>query len=572
MRRSPEICNGLDGFVSDFKRGSSDFVKHGPRQPNLSHMLDMTSLAFGPPVCLWTGTCRTFAVYCSSSVIERLRLECSMAFEKVPRRGLEIGGILIGRTETEENTTTFWVDGFLAVDSEHRWGPSYLLSESDLAHLQHQLDMCGRGCVGIYRSQTRARRLALDEADVKLCGQCFQASPALFLMLAPALKRAAFFSRADGELQSIGEFALPMGKTLPDGSNRQHQRSHIALQKRELPSRAVPHDPPTQLDGLRDRKAREIQKQPSCVATIPASPAGDPTKWRGRYAAALIAILFLLVGAGGLIRFFATRAGRDLSAPKFVDLKIQPVGSTLRLLWDPGSIPLRGATRVVLHVRDGDYQSDRDLAMSEIRSGSTAYEPRSEDVFFRLDVYSGAPAATGSVRVINAPHSVEIEARKAPSRNRPETDVLAGPAPVSASPPRLVSRVQQIPRTGDVSERWLGMSLRPVTRDVALASHLPQTYGFLITRVDAWGFAGTSGLESGDILVALNGQRIADTPELKLKIREMTRATTATVAIFRDGEIHQIEVHIGRVGSAGQSAAVGVRQRGTTVVAPPSPR
>jgi serine protease Do len=116
------------------------------------------------------------------------------------------------------------------------------------------------------------------------------------------------------------------------------------------------------------------------------------------------------------------------------------------------------------------------------------------------------------------------------------------------------------------------MSLRPVTRDVALAFHLPQTYGFLITRVDAGRSAGTSGLESGDILIALNGQRIADTPELKLKIREMAHGTTATVAVFRNGEIHQIEVNFGRAGSAAQSAAVGVRQGGTTVIAPPSPR
>ncbi len=483
-----------------------------------------------------------------------------MAFEKVPRRGLEIGGILLGRTETEENTTTFWVDGFLAVDSEHRSGPSYLLSESDLGHLQHQIDIFRGGCVGIYRSQTRARQLALDESDVKLCGQCFQASPALFLMLAPALGKAAFFSGADGELECIGEVALPTGKTLPDDSSlRRHQRPRIAPQKWELARRAAPHDPPTQQAVLHDR------------TTIPAPPAEVPQsrlwKRRARYAAALITILFLLAGAGGLMRFFATR-GRDLSAPKLVDLKIQPVGSTLRLHWDPGSVPLRGAIRVVLHVRDGDYQSDRDLPISEVRSGNTAYEPRTEDVFFRLDVYSGAPTATGSVRVISVPRNAEVSALKTPSPNRPETNVLAAPTPVNGSTPPQVSRVQQIPKTGDVSERWLGMSLRPVTRDVALAFHLPQTYGFLVTRVDAGRPAGASGLESGDIFVALNGQRIADTPELKLKIRELAHATTATVAVFRNGEIHQIEVNFGRAGSATQSAAAGVRQGGTTVVAP----
>src|ERR1700675_3272061 len=113
-------------------------------------MLDTTLPAFGRPICAWTGASRTFSLHLCSDVIARLGIECSMAFENVPRRGLEIGGILLGRTETEENSTTFWVDGFLAVEPEHRLGLSYLLCESDLARLKDGLGRCGRGCVGIY--------------------------------------------------------------------------------------------------------------------------------------------------------------------------------------------------------------------------------------------------------------------------------------------------------------------------------------------------------------------------------------------------------------------------------------
>jgi len=484
-------------------------------------------------------------------------MECSMAFEKVPRRGLEIGGILLGRSASEENTTTFWIDGFLAVDSEHRLGPSYLLSESDLGHLQHQLDVSGDRCVGIYRSQTRAKQLSVDESDVQLCGQCFQGRPSLFLMLAPALGRAAFFIRADGNMECIGEFALPAaGTTLSDdGNRRRHQRPRLAPPRPGLARRESPHDPPTQQGALHDR-------HPALPAEVPA-----PSRyWKWRYAAALIAILFFVTGVGGLIPSFAARAGRDLSASRLVALKIQPLGSTLRILWDPSSAALRGANRVVLHVRDGDYEGDRDLLISEVRSGTTVYQPRSEDVFFRLDVYSGAPTAAGSVRVIGASRN----AGKAPSLKQSGTNVLAAPTPVNASPPRQENRVQLIPKSGDVSDRWLGMSLRPVTRDEALASQLPQTYGLLITHVDP--LRSASGLESGDILVALNGQRIADARELKLKIAEMNPATTPTLAVFRHGEIHQLEVNFGKAGGAAQTAAADIRPGGTSVIVPPGPR
>jgi serine protease Do len=107
---------------------------------------------------------------------------------------------------------------------------------------------------------------------------------------------------------------------------------------------------------------------------------------------------------------------------------------------------------------------------------------------------------------------------------------------------------------------WLGMSLLPVTREVALAHHLAQPSGLLVTTVDARSPARISGLQSGDILLALDAQRIKDAQELQVKIGEMTHQRTATLAIFRDGEIHQIEVNIGEApGRVAQTAAVAVR-------------
>src|ERR1700733_7187294 len=124
-------------------------------------MLETTPLASGQPVCAWSDASRTFALHLSPDVLRRLAIECSTEFERVPRRGLEIGGLLLGRTTTEGNKTTFWVDGFRVVESEHRWGPSYLLSESDFARFQDEFGGCGGGCVGTYRSQTRAKQLTL---------------------------------------------------------------------------------------------------------------------------------------------------------------------------------------------------------------------------------------------------------------------------------------------------------------------------------------------------------------------------------------------------------------------------
>jgi hypothetical protein len=457
-------------------------------------------------------------------------MESSIAFEKVPRRGLEIGGILLGRTETEGNLTTFWVDGFRPVESEHRWGPSYVLSDPDFARLREEMDRCGSGCVGIYRSQTRARRLALDVWDVKVFGQCFPTGNALLLMLAPALGKAAFFSRADADLKCVRELGLPatirLRRDPSTRQNRQHNRSTWSL--------------------------------PAPAAEVPAR-LGAKAKTRSWYSTALIALLLLGAGASGLSAFLSQRAARSLTAPKVVDLKVQPVGSSLHVRWDPNSPALRGAARVVLHVQDGDYRSDRDLAPSEVRSGSTTYASKSDEVFLRIDAYSSAPSAFGSVRVVSLPRRAATN--PAPAPNIVRTPASLPPAPIAKPVTPPVNPVHLIPKDSNGTKVWLGMSLRNVTRDVALAFHLPQPSGLLVTKVDAWSPAGTSGVESGDILLALDAQRIVDTQELQLKIREMTQGKTATLAIFRDGVIRQIEVNVGEIpGRVAQSAAVAAHQ------------
>ncbi len=253
----------------------------------------------------------------------------------------------------------------------------------------------------------------------------------------------------------------------------------------------------------------------------------------------MVAMAILLAGAaaGGILNFLASRAARKEPVANVVDLKVQTAGSALFLRWDPNSPPLRRASRVVLHVRDGDYQSDRELPFSEVRAGRTMYEPRSEEVFFRLEAYSTAPNASGSVRVISPPRQ---STAATPNLNRTATVPVAPPA--SRVPPKAI---EQVPKIGDPAKGWLGMSLRPVGHDVALAFHLPQTYGFLVTRVEAGSPAASSGVESGDILLAVDAQRIADVQDLRIKSSQVSDRRSATLAIFRDGGIRQIEVNIG---------------------------
>src|SRR5581483_11654984 len=99
-------------------------------------------------------------------VIYRLNAAVMEGFKLVPRRGLEVGGLLLGRVDAG----TVVVDDFAPVASEHQHGPSWLLSEKDKEQLADALSKANdpdkpTRVVGMYRSQTRAG-FAPSEEDI----------------------------------------------------------------------------------------------------------------------------------------------------------------------------------------------------------------------------------------------------------------------------------------------------------------------------------------------------------------------------------------------------------------------
>src|SRR5689334_24680772 len=119
----------------------------------------------GPSGYFWTCPSKPLSVQFSPEVVNRLGLEAMEAFKAVPRRGLEVGGVLLGRSEIRDGITILYIEGFEAVESEHRSGPNYQLSETDLERLEETFRH-HRDIVGIYRTQTRSDHLALQPDDV----------------------------------------------------------------------------------------------------------------------------------------------------------------------------------------------------------------------------------------------------------------------------------------------------------------------------------------------------------------------------------------------------------------------
>jgi hypothetical protein len=160
----------------------------------------------------------TFAVEIAPETTARLTAEVWVAFKSIPRRGLEIGGILLGSVHQEGGTTTFRIEAYEAVESEHRFGPSYVMSEPDQVRLGETLARHPGESIGAYRSHTRSQEPGALDSDSTL----LQQAPGIFLVLCPSLKHAAFFVQTSEGFVRISEFALESAVSSVLSGRQQH--------------------------------------------------------------------------------------------------------------------------------------------------------------------------------------------------------------------------------------------------------------------------------------------------------------------------------------------------------------
>src|SRR5476651_2183077 len=74
--------------------------------------------------------------------------------------------------------------------------------------------------------------------------------------------------------------------------------------------------------------------------------------------------------------------------------------------------------------------------------------------------------------------------------------------------------IAQLKEHGSVTRGWIGVQIQPVTQEIADSIGLKKAEGALVAQPQADGPAAKAGIESGDIITAVNGQPIKDAREL----------------------------------------------------------
>ena len=345
----------------------------------------------------WTLSDEANEVEADPELIADIRRAAIEAFLAIPRRGMEIGGLLLGRLHREPGTRTrFVLSGFEEIPCEHASGPSYLLSKRDRERLAERLGERGAegssSVVGLYRSYT-GREAEPDAADQEVIRAFFPNRQLVCLLLQPLsvdkCPVTVRFSGVAGLLAETSEKSVPPPPAAlsPEGPAPE---PHPAF-AREIPWH---------------QRYREEARRPARIPDL-----------RRFGMAAAFCVLFGI--AAGSLWELHERNAEPRWAPVHFDARVYE--GDMILNWDPGIPAVTQATRGVLLVNDGRTPRTIQLSPEVLHRGNLKYTPESADVLFRLRLYNeGTLAVTDSLRVIAPRRAVSTMAAQAVADKVPE--------------------------------------------------------------------------------------------------------------------------------------------------------
>ena len=103
---------------------------------------------------------------------------------------------------------------------------------------------------------------------------------------------------------------------------------------------------------------------------------------------------------------------------------------------------------------------------------------------------------------------------------------------------------------GRVRRGQLGVSIQPVTSDVAESLGLKQVSGVIVSSITPGSAAERAGLKRNDIIMSFNGQPVQDYNALRNHVAELGPGASATLVVNRDGADRTFTVKLDELSAA----------------------
>ncbi len=105
--------------------------------------------------------------------------------------------------------------------------------------------------------------------------------------------------------------------------------------------------------------------------------------------------------------------------------------------------------------------------------------------------------------------------------------------------------MNSIVKHGKVIRGWLGVSIQDLTPELAKSLNISETAGALISGVEKDSPAAKAGLKRGDLVIELDGKKIANSTSLRNMVSANAPGTKTAVKIIRDGKEQSLTVMLG---------------------------
>lgn len=102
------------------------------------------------------------------------------------------------------------------------------------------------------------------------------------------------------------------------------------------------------------------------------------------------------------------------------------------------------------------------------------------------------------------------------------------------------SVMEQLLKDGRVRRGMLGVNIQNITTDTARALDLKDTAGVLVSNVRSGSAGDKAGLKRGDIITAVNGEKMDDSNILRNKIAGTLPGSEVKLTIMRDGQQREL--------------------------------
>lgn len=117
--------------------------------------------------------------------------------------------------------------------------------------------------------------------------------------------------------------------------------------------------------------------------------------------------------------------------------------------------------------------------------------------------------------------------------------------------------IAQLKENGAVRRGWLGVSIQPVTPDIADAMELGNdtTGGALVAQVSGGTPAMSAGLAAGDVITAVDGDPVKEMRDLPRMIAAREPGDTVDLTVIRDGAEKTVAVTLGTLPGSQMASA-----------------